>query len=271
MIITPLLKINNIYLKREDQNPTGSAKDRALSVQIRKLEEKGIKDAVISSTGNAAISAQYYCKQAKIKLTIFVSPQINKEKCRLLSGSTLIFDPNPIKAAFQFAKKNNLPYLRQSTDPNAILGYQQIGRELLDQLPTLSSIFIPTASGSTLLGISQTLPSTVKIFAIQPANYHPIASYFDQNFTTEPDSITDALSVKLLPLKHQVIAAINHSHGSALIVQNQDIITAQEFLQNHQIITSNEGALALAGYNKANLLQYDIGNSPVILLTGAKR
>ena len=75
-----LIKIENFYLKREDQNPTGSAKDRALIAQIQNLIEKKITNAVISSTGNAAISAAYFCQKQGINLTIFVSPKINLKK-----------------------------------------------------------------------------------------------------------------------------------------------------------------------------------------------
>ena len=75
--MTPLQNINSIYFKREDLNPTGSAKDRALQQQLKKLLRLGYKNAVISSTGNAAISAAHFCHQEGINLTVFVSPKID--------------------------------------------------------------------------------------------------------------------------------------------------------------------------------------------------
>src|SRR3989338_2581237 len=77
---TPLVCINGIAFKCEYKNPTGSVKDRGLSFQISKLWEQKGKQAVISSSGNAAISAAAYCRLAGIKLTVFVSPGINRGK-----------------------------------------------------------------------------------------------------------------------------------------------------------------------------------------------
>lgn len=267
MAPTPLIKINDFYLKREDQNPTGSAKDRALSVQIAALVDKKIKNAVISSTGNAAISALYYCQIHQIKLTIFVSPKINPAKLKLLSSANVISTQNPIKAAFNYARLNNASFLRLSTDPNALLGYQNITKDLTLQLPQISSLFITVGSGATLIGMSHLLSNTTKIYAVQPAVYCPIASHYDTDFQKETLSITDALGVKFLPLKKKLLSTIN----SGLVIQNQQIKEASNFLKSKNIITSNESSLALAGYFKAKIKKLDIGDYPVIILSGAKR
>ena len=264
--MTPLIKVDNYYLKREDYNPTGSAKDRAISHQVSQLVKQGITNAVISSSGNAAISAAHFCQQANINLTIFVPENINPQKAELIKAKQVYFSKRPISDAFRFAKSHHAHYLRQSTDPNAQTGYQSIGRELLEQLPQISSLFIPVGSGTTLLGISQAIPQ-VKIFAVQPASYPPIASQFDHDYTREELTITDSLSVRLLPLKTKVLQA----SFSGLVVQNSEAIFSQTILFSNSITTSPEGALAHAGFLKAQKMLMDIGNYPVILLTGAKR
>lgn len=268
--MTPLVGLNQIYLKREDQNPTGSAKDRALSLQVDHLISQGFTSAVISSSGNAAISADYFCHQKNIDLTIFVSPKVNPQKLLLITSAKVITTHQPISSAFKFAKDNHAYFLRQSTDPIALTGYATIGQEIIDELPQVSSIFIPVGSGTTLLGISQKLPENVKIFAIQPACHCPIASFFDHQFTTESNTITDSLSAKLLPLKNRIIDTINQSGGSGIVVQNLDVVQQLQFLKENNISTSSEGALALAGYQKARRI-FDIGNYPVILLTSSYR
>lgn len=265
--MTPLVKLDNFYLKREDQNLTGSTKDRAIKLQVQKLIKAGYKSATISSTGNAAISAAYFCQKNNINLNIFVSPKINPKKLKLLSNQNIKFSSTPIKDAFRFAKKNNAYFLRQSTDHIALIGYQQIGKELLKQLPNISSIFIPVGSGTTLLGVYQSFLSSVKVFAIQPANHCPIASIFDKNFTEENLTITDALGTKLLPLKNQLLKNIRYG----LVVQNSEVISSQKYLQKNNILTSAEGALALAGLYKAKNLDFKIGDYPVVLLTGTER
>lgn len=263
--MTPLTKFDHLYFKREDQNPTGSAKDRALPYQIQNLIKNNFKSAVISSTGNAAISAAFYCQQANIPLTIFLSPKVNPRKLSLINGK-IITSSKPISETIKFSKTNQAYLLRQSTDPNAQIGYSQIGQEILSQLPSLTSVFIPVGSGTTLLGIAKTLPQNVKIFAVQSAANPTICSAFSTNYTPETENLTDALSVKYLPLKKEIIAQIKKHDGTGLIVSNQEILAQQKI--SDQFSVSIESALALAGYYQ---VKDQAGDYPIILFTGTKR
>ncbi len=256
MTSTPLIKLENVYLKREDLNETGSAKDRAMISQIENLIKQGFKTAVISSTGNAAISAAHFCKLSQIDLTIFVSPKIDQNKLNLLkkNGCQIFISDQPISESIKFSKKNQAYLLRQSTDPSALIGYQKIGPELINQLPQTTSIFVPVGSGTTLLGISQSLP-TIKIFAVKPAD----------------TTLTDALTVKYQPLKNKIISAVKNSKGSELIIQNDEILEAHKILELNKVKTSLESALAFAGFKKALKNNLNIGNYPVVILTGCQR
>jgi len=265
--MTPLTKVDNLYFKREDQNPTGSAKDRALPLQIQNLIKNGYNSAVISSTGNAAISASFYCQQANIPLTIFVSPKINQNKLSLINGH-IIKSLKPVSDSIKYSKANNSYLLRQSTDPNAQIGYGQIAKEILEQLPQVTSIFIPVGSGTTLLGIAKILPNNVKVFAVQPACNPTICSFFNPNYTPETETITDSLSVKYLPLKKEIIKSIKNHQGSGIIVKNTDAINCLDFVK--QFNSSPESALTLAAYYQAKK-DFEVGDYPIILLTGTKR
>lgn len=252
--MTNLDLIDGIYYKREDQNPSGSIKDRWLSQKI-----KPDLEYVISSSGNAAISAQYYSK----KVTVFISPKTSLEKQKLLNN--VHFSDKPISQAFKYAKNNHLFLLRQSSDPQAIKAYFEVGTEIKQQLPQITSIFIPVGSGTTLLGISKSLPLNVKLFAVQPAASCPIASFFDDDFQPEKETLTDSLGVKYLPLKKQVINAINDHQGSGIVIQNAE-------LKHHYNLTNfcPETALCLAGLFKARK-NFQVGEYPVILVTGVRR
>ncbi len=273
MTNTPLIKLDNFYLKREDKNITGSTKDRALPLQVNNLSKKGYTKAVISSTGNAAISAAYFCQQKQIELTIFLSPKVSPQKLSLLKQfpSEIILSPKPISSAIQFSKQNQAFLLRQSTDPVSLTGYQEISKEILIQLPQTTSIFVPIGSGTTLIGISQTLPANIPIYGAQSAANCTISKLFDSDYRTENRLITDALSVKFLPQKKLIIDTINKTSGFAFTIQNEAIITANHYLESKNITTSLEGALSFAAFQKAIKNNYSVGEFPVILLTGAKR
>lgn len=265
--MTPLSKVNNLFFKREDLNPTGSAKDRALPLQIENLIKSAFTSAVISSTGNAAISASFYCQQANISLTVFVSPKINPHKLSLIKGN-IIKSPKAISDAIKFSKSKNAYLLRQSTDSFAQKGYAQIGQEILEQLPQVSSIFIPVGSGTTLLGIGQILPNHIKIFAVQPASNPTICSVFTPKYTPETNTITDSLGVKYLPLKKEIIKTIKKHNGTGIIINNLDAINCLNFVK--QFNSSPESALTLAAYYQTKN-NFEVGDYPVILLTGTKR
>lgn len=273
MTNTPLIKLDNFYLKREDQNITGSAKDRAIPVQITNLKNQGFTSAVISSTGNAAISAAHFCHQNNINLTIFLPSTVSPQKLNLLKqyDHEIILSSQPISDAIKFSKKNHVYLLRQSTDPSALDGYSQIADELINQIPQITSIFIPVGSGTTLLGISQKLPQTVKIFGAQSAANPTISKLFDSQFNPENRLITDALSVKFLPNKDQIIQTIKNHDGFSFVLQNREIVDADANFKSKDILTSLEGALSFAAYQKAIKNNFEIGDYPVILLTGAKR
>ena len=273
MTKTPLDKIDSFFLKREDKNITGSAKDRAIPLQIDNLKKNGFTKAVISSTGNAAISAAYFCQQKQVDLTIFLSPKISPQKFSLLKkfSSEIILSPKPISDAIKFSKSNHSYLLRQSTDPVSLIGYQQIAVEIVSQLPQISSIFIPIGSGTTLIGISQKIPSNIPIYGVQSATNCPVGKLFDHDFIPENRLITDALSVKFLPQKKRLIDIINQSKGFVFTLQNEAIIMANHFLESKNITSSLEGALSFAAYQKALKNNYPVGNFPVILLTGSKK
>lgn len=272
MSLTPLIKHKDFYIKREDLNPTGSAKDRAIQAQIGNLLAKNFTSAVISSTGNAAISAAHFCQKANIPLTVFVSPKINPYKLKLIKNYfvDIITSDKPISSAFKFSKTNNSYNLRQSTDPSAFTGYSQIGKEIMEQLPQTTSIFVPTGSGTTLYSIGTSTPKNVSIFAVQPANNPTIASLFDNDFKKETFSSTDSLSAKFTPLKQKIIKLLK-ARGGGLVINDNLIQNEITNLSNLSIKTSPESAMAIAGFKKAKLLKIDIGKFPVVIFTGTKR
>jgi threonine synthase len=74
-----------IWIKDERQQPTGSFKDRQASCTVSALKAKGIDELVIASTGNAAAAYAAYCARAGIKLWAFLTSSVPAEKMRELA------------------------------------------------------------------------------------------------------------------------------------------------------------------------------------------
>lgn len=270
---TPLLKIEDIYFKCEYKNPTGSVKDRGIAYQISNLKENKIKYAVISSSGNAGIAAAKYCRQAKVKLTVFISPRINRTKLKILKGlkAKIIATLKPISGAIRYAKEFKAYNLRPSTDFHAVTGFATIAYEIVEALPEADAIFIPVSSGTTLVGIGRGIKKIRKkiaLHAVQTEAVHPVGEIYDKDYFPKDHSIADAMVAKVTPRRNQILEAIRVNHGSGWVVSDDQIMHAHQWLKGHGITCSYEGAAGLAGYWKAKEKGFNY-QCPVCLLTGS--
>jgi threonine synthase len=279
---TPITKIEyggiNIFLKREDHNPTKSFKDRSLSYQITHYVKQNIKEYVISSSGNAAISAAYYCKNYNCKLHIFVANKINKYKYNKLielADDNIIIQSSdrPKSDAIKFASENKLLNLRGSLDNNALIGFEQISYELLQQVELIDAIFVPCSSGTSSLGIyngfinnSHKSPA---IHICQTTLIHSIAKEFDKDFTKENTHFADAISDRVAHRKAQIMKIISETNGFGWVISNQQLQQAAQLI--NQLINENisyNSILSLAGLLKAIDKGYNFRNI-VLIISGS--
>jgi len=277
---TPEVEIEGIIFKRDDMNPSGSVKDRGIAYQLDWVKKQGIKDLVISSSGNAAISACYFCKRLELNLFVFVSPKINHKKLDILHQYPFqVFINKRAKSeSIKFAKRNNFFHLRSSADPRGTIGYQEIAKEILEDRGNqggwgqINSIFIPVSSGTTLVGINEGfgrqgfLP---QIHAVQTTAINSIARLFDRDFRPSKTSLADSLVARTTPRRKQLIGIITKSKGFGWVIANDEIIEASQWLEGRKLLTSFEGAAALAGIWKARKKNWQLGKV-VCLLTGKR-
>lgn len=271
---TPTQLYNNIILKREDQNPTGSLKDRGMAYLVSWAMARGQKELTLSSSGNAAISAAAYCFLADLSLTVFVSSNIDKGKLNKLKkmGVKIISSNRPVSECQKYTLKNKCLNLRPSKQEFGPEGYQTIAFELIEKHGVVDHLFLPVSSGVCLTGIArgfQKLGFMPKFHLCQPASLCPIASLYDKKFQPELTSMATALVAKTTPLKDDILKILTQSGGTGWVIENQDLIREQESLEKAGIITSPEGALAVAACVKAGQTQEVTGNI-VCLLTGMK-
>jgi threonine synthase len=271
---TPHQQIAHLIFKQEYLLPSGSVKDRGISYQLAQIHRRGITRVVISSSGNAAISAAYYCKKYHLDLAVFVSPKINPSKLNHLKDFpvTIKITPRPISSAFRFSQSHHARLLRPSKDPDGPIGYQSLGKELAPLKP--AAIFFPVSSGTTLSGTfdgyRQNSDKLPQFHLVQTPACHPLAQKFDHNFTSAKSSLADALVAKSVPRKSQILNIINQTHGWGWVVSNHQIRKANRWLTQHHLICSFEGAATLAAVWKAQKNGRSWPEPVVCLLTGKK-
>lgn len=230
------LKKENVFLKYEAANPTGSHKDRSFAYWISRLKEERVSHAVISSSGNSAISAARYVGEAGIRLTIFVSPHLSDEKRQRLDtaiGTNNLIEVKEVFAAkreaFRFAKDTGAYFLRSSIDVLALQGYKTIAYELIEQVGDVDAIFVPTSSGTTLQGIYLGFLDHAKhvqmpaFFAVQTTAIHPIAEEFDHDFVSEEKSLASSIIDRISFRKNEIVRILHETGGSGIVVSNNEL------------------------------------------------
>ncbi|MFH0776313.1 MAG: PLP-dependent lyase/thiolase [Patescibacteria group bacterium] len=168
---TPIEKVGNWLVKREDKSAVGSHKFRALAYQLDYLLDHKIKAAVLSSSGNAAIAAsRILSKNANLKLFVFLSRKTPPGKLAALRFSKNlipILSERPLRMAKYLSKRFGLRDLRPSQDQNAITGFRSLGFEIFEQKPDIENIFSFATSFASVRGIAEAFEFLVKIGARQ--------------------------------------------------------------------------------------------------------
>ena len=130
----------SVYIKDERYSPTSSFKDRQAAVAVAAMLESGISEAVIASTGNAAVAYAAACARAGIKLWVFMTSLVPQEKLRetALFGAEVIrvsgnYDQTKQIAA-QFAERRKLFLDRGASSIPSRESMKTIAYEIVEQL-----------------------------------------------------------------------------------------------------------------------------------------
>ena len=150
-----------LYLKLENQQYTGSFKDRGALNKLKSLTAEQAGYGVIAmSAGNHAQGVAHHARRLGIPATIVMpefAPFTKVERTRelgarvVLLGDTL--DASAV-AAREIADKENLTFVHPYDDPKIVAGQGTIGFEMLEDQPELDTIVVPIGGGGIISGIA---------------------------------------------------------------------------------------------------------------------
>ena len=150
-----------LYLKLENQQYTGSFKDRGALNKLKSLTPEQAKFGVIAmSAGNHAQGVAHHARRLGIPATIVMpefAPFTKVERTKdlgaqvVLTGETL--DASAI-AAREIAEQENLTFVHPYDDPMIVAGQGTIGFEMLEDQPGLDTIVVPIGGGGIISGIA---------------------------------------------------------------------------------------------------------------------
>ena len=162
---------NQIYLKREDQQPVHSFKLRGAYNKLNSLtEEQCIHGVIAASAGNHAQGLALAAKKLGINATIVMpktTPDIKVDNVRRFGGEVRLVGNsfNEAQAAsIEYAETEKKTLIHPFDDVEVIVGQGTVAKELLQQLPQADVVFIPVGGGGLLAGMAvylkQLSPST---------------------------------------------------------------------------------------------------------------
>ena len=272
-----------VWLKFEGANPTGSFKDRGMTMAISKAAERGSKAVICASTGNTSASAAAYATKAGMACGVLV-PQgkiaMGKLAQAVVHGATILQLDGNFDDCLDIARDlaENYPVeLVNSVNPVRIEGQKTASFEIVDLLgraPDIHALPVGNAGNITAYwrgyteyardGIASSRP---RMWGFQAAGSAPIVL---GHRVDNPDTIATAIRIGNPASWQQAAAARDESGGHI------DSVTAEEILSAYGLLAGKEGlfcepasAAGVAGILKmAQAGQLDRGQVIVCTLTG---
>src|SRR6266568_1935752 len=263
--------VDQLFLKHEGENPTGSFKDRGMTVGVTMAHLLGAQAVACASTGNTSASLASYAAQAGMRGIVFL-PAGNvaggKPAQSLAYGATTIQIDGDFDAAMQLVEQvcNDLGiYLLNSLNPYRVEGQKSIGFELLQQLNWQAPDWLVLPAGN--LGNTSAIGKAFRqahqlslishmprLASIQAAGANPFYRSFQRGFTMrEPvQAQTVATAIKIGdPVSFtRARRVIEESNGVVEEVSDEEILAAKSVIDRSGIGCEPASAATLAGARK---------------------
>jgi threonine synthase len=253
-----------VFVKNEGVNPTGSFKDRGMTVAVSKARERGVHALICASTGNTSASAAAYAARAGISCAVIL-PAGKIASGKLLQafvyGAQIVaiegnFD-DALRIVRELGERGDFSIVN-SINPDRIAGQKTAAFEIVDELgeaPDFHLLPVGNAGNITAYwagyreyhsqGRSRLVPI---ILGFQAAGAAPI---FHNRVIDKPDTIASAIRIGNPASWKQARAAIEESGGAIDVVPDEQILDAQIWLARHEgIFVEPASAAAIAGLFK---------------------
>jgi threonine synthase len=270
---------SEVWLKVEGANPTGSFKDRGMTMAISKAVEAGAKAVVCASTGNTSASAAAYAARAGLACAVLIPEghiALGKLAQALVHGARVLQVRGNFDEALTIVRElpSRAPVtVVNSVNPHRIEGQKTGAFEIVDVLgeaPDVHCIPVGNAGNITAYwrgyleykaaGRSTRLP---RMLGFQAAGAAPIVL---GHVVEHPDTIATAIRIGNPASWYSATAAASESGGSITAVTDEEILAAYRFLAEHEsVFCEAASAASVAGLLKSEIPE---GSTVVCVLTG---
>jgi len=255
VLYSPMLPFQNLYLKSENFQPSGSFKIRGVTYCLSRLPNH-IKQVVAFSTGNHAQAVALAAKRLNLKATIVMSPEALdfKVEASRKAGAEVVIVPvqERQKHAEMLSKAPDAIYIPPYDHLDVITGQGTIGMEILEQTDP-AAIFVPVGGGGLIAGIAAAIKqqkSGIKIIGVEPKLEDDAARSFKTGvLTTMPQpSQTIADAVRIPSLGALTFPLIQAYVDDMITVTESQIADATfQLIEQGHFFVEPSGALSVAG------------------------
>jgi threonine synthase len=268
-----------VWLKVEGANPTGSFKDRGMTMAISKAVEEGAKAVVCASTGNTSASAAAYAARAGLACAVLIPDghiALGKLAQALVHGARVLQVRGNFDEALSIVRElpDHAPItVVNSVNPHRIEGQMTGAFEIVDVLGDAPDVHcIPVGNAGNIsaywkgylkykeAGRSTKLP---RMLGFQAAGAAPIVL---GHVVEKPETIATAIRIGNPASWYTASSAASESGGSITAVTDDEILAAYTFLaQQESVFCEAASAASVAGLMKTGVPE---GSKVVCVLTG---
>ena len=253
---------NEVYIKPENLQKTGSFKIRGAYNKITNLNDEEKKKGVIaSSAGNHAQGVAYGAKESGIKAVIVMpksTPLIKVESTKQYGAEVVlhgdVYD-DAFKKAKELEEKEGYIFVHPFDDEDVIHGQGTIALEILEELPETDIILVPIGGGGLISGIAcaaKILKPEIKIIGVEPDGAASAYEAIKEDKVIElkeANTIADGTAVK--KIGNTTFEYIKKYVDEIITVSDYELMEAFLLLvEKHKIIAENSGILSLAALKK---------------------
>ncbi len=281
--------MDEIFMKQEGNNPTGSFKDRGMTVAVSEARRLGAEATICASTGNTSASSAAYSAMGGLTSYVLI-PQGNVSRSKLAQAvaynSKIVNVPGDFDRAMdtlrQAVKTDPRLYMMNSINPWRLEGQKSITFEIMEKLGHVDFISVPAgnlgntaAMGKALSELKSigALDEIPRIISVQAEGANPFYRFWKgmtkSVVPVKADTIATAIKIGNPVNWKKAIKAINFSNGIVTSVTDEEIMSAKAVIDASGIGCEPASAASVAGVRK--LLQegsLDRKDRVVSVLTG---
>lgn len=291
---TPLLERRwrdvAVQFKLEFMMPTGSFKDRGMTVMVSYLKSRGIDEVLEDSSGNAGASLSAYAAAAGMRCRILVPETASYPKIAQIAacGADVVTVPGSRQDVADAALKmsSGIFYASHNWQPFFVEGTKTLAYELWEQLGFRApdNVVTPLGYGSNVLGLDRGFDELLRngeiskrprIFGVQAANCAPCyATWKSGGEAALPVAVTATVAEGIASSQptrlREVVRAIRRSEGAIAAVSEDEIVAALAALARMGLYVEPTCAAAAAGLSQwlaSGVIRP--GETTVVVLTGS--